>query len=1056
MKMKLKKLFLLGLLWVPLSLFSQNNLVTGVVKDAVNNEELIGVTVRVKGTQKGTVTDFEGKFTIDAQQGQILVFSYIGFKEHEVKISSRKSLVVSLSENIEVLGEVVVVGYGVQKKSSAVGSIASTKGEDLLRTGGVNSVSEALQGQMPGVVAISSSAKPGADAAEIFIRGKGTWGSAAPLILVDGIERNFNDLDINEIESISTLKDASATAVYGVKGANGVILVTSKRGKKQKAEVNFSANVGFKQPSSKVDWADYVTSMKMYNEANINDMQWDKLIPESTLAAWENAYATGNYGPYNDYFPEVDWWGETIRKAAVQQRYNLNIRGGTDRMRYFASLGYLSDGDVYKTEKQDDYDPSFNYKRYNWRYNVDFNITKSTLFSANIAGNVGYRNQPVFQIDAGNPNDKNFFEPFLSAPTNVFPIRYSDGQWGDNANGRENLIANMTTGGQVKYKTFQGFYDFTLKQDLDFITEGLSVKGTVSYTSASTTNSKIFNNGIYGATTTSGPKQEIRYYRVYDYANPVTGPDGSVSYPMTFETRFPDNTATEDLPTAVSYDNFDSYSRKLYYEFALNYARSFAGHTITAMGLFLRRMDESTSSSKNSKMEFAAYEEDWVGRITYNWKEIYLLELNGAYTGSEKFAPGKRFGFFPSFSVGWRLSEEPWMKWKHLSNLKFRYSYGKVGNDKNAPRFNYLPLFSTGDNVRFGLNQDVAFGPLYSEGSISNPDATWELTTKQNFGIELGLFHKLNMTLDLFKENRTKILMQRQTIASWSGFPGLPSFNLGETKNHGLEFEISWNDKINKEFTYWAKFNFATSENRIVFRDDPYKLADYLKYAGKPIGVQRKYIASGNYTSIDDIFNGPITNISSATQGALVPGDLFFIDYNGDGIIDTKDQVPMKRLNYPLTTCALSFGLEYKNFGLNALIYGAPDVYKESIGLLLWDFPASNVKAQPETLERWVPERMDASGPVRPSVHLSNNHNKQGSTYSYTDHAYVRLKNVELNYKVPKKFLKRMHISGCQFYVNGNNLLTFTKADPRRDPETANSTVYPIVRRYNVGMRLSF
>lgn len=1054
MKMKLKKLILLAFLLVPSSLFCQNTFLTGMVRDALSDEELIGVTVKIKGAQSGTITDVNGKFSIDVQPGQILVFSYVGYKGLEIKIENQKTLQVTLSDDVEMLEEVVVVGYGVQKKASAVGSITSTKGETLLKTGGVNSVSEALQGLLPGVVAISSSAKPGADGAELYIRGRGTWGDASPLILVDGIERDFNDLDMNEIESISTLKDASATAVYGVKGANGVILVTSKRGKKQKTEVNFSSNIGFKQPSSEIDWADYITSMRMYNEANINDMQWDKVIPESTMSAWRNAYETGNYGPYNDHFPEVDWWNETVKKVAIQQTYNLNVRGGTDKMRYFASLGYLDDGDVYKTEKQKGYDPSFNYQRYNWRFNVDFNITKSTLLSANIAGNVGYRNQPVFQVDS-NVSDKYFFEPFLTAPTNIFPIKYSDGEWGDSSSGRENLIANMLTGGQTKYKSFQGFYDFTLKQDLDFITKGLSFKGTVSYTSTSMNNSKIFNNGIYGSNTTSGPKKEIRYYRVYDYSNPITNPDGSISYPMNLETRFPDTTSTGDLPIGVSNDNFDRYSRKLYYEFALNYDRSFGNHNVTALALFLRRMNESTSGVDNRKMLFAAYEEDWVGRVTYNWKEIYLFEVNAAYTGSEKFAPGKRFGFFPSFSVGWRLSEEPWMKWEPLTNLKIRYSYGKVGNDKNAPRFNYIQLFESGGSVIFGNNHDVKFDPLYTEGSTANPEATWEVTTKQNIGIELGLFNKLNLTLDLFKENRSKILMQRQTMASWFG-SGLPSVNMGETKNHGLELEIGWNDAVNGNFKYWASFNISTSENRVLFSDDPYKLNDYLKLAGKPIGVQRKYIASGNYTSIDDIFNGPVTNISGATQGALIPGDLYYVDYNGDGIINANDQVPMKELSYPLTTCGLSFGFEYKNFGLTALIYAAPEIYKDDIALLLWDFPGSNVKTQPKTLDRWTENSISVSGPVRPSAHLSNNHNKQGSTYSFTDHSYVRLKNIELNYKLPKSLLKKISISNCQVYINGNNLLTFTKADSRRDPETANSQVYPIVKRYNVGVRLSF
>lgn len=1055
MKTKLKKLFLLGLLLIPLNVVAQTNIVTGNVRDANTNEELIGVTVKIKDSQSGTVTDIDGNFRLNADPGHILVFSYVGYKDQEIRIGDQKNIQVLLTDDIEVLDEVVVVGYGVQKKASAVGSIASAKGDDLLKTGGVNSVTEALQGLMPGVVSISSSAKPGAEASELYIRGKGTWGDASPLILVDGIERNFNDLDMNEIESISTLKDASATAVYGVKGANGVILVTSKRGKKQKTEVNFSSNIGFKQPSSKIDWADYVTSMRMYNEASINDRQWDKVIPESTIDAWLNAYATGNYGPYNDYFPEIDWWDETVKKVAVQQNYNLNVRGGTDRMRYFASLGYLNDGDVYKTEKQKGFDPSFNYQRYNWRYNVDYNITTSTLFSANIAGNVGYRNQPVYQADSGNPNDRYFFEPFLTAPTNTFPIRYSDGEWGDNSSGRENLIANMTTGGQIKNKTFQGFYDFILKQDLDFITKGLSFKGTVSYTSTQMSNSKIFNNGIYGSNSTNGPKKEIRYYRVFDYANPIQNPDGSVGYPMTFETRFPDATATGDLPVAATHNNFDHYSRKLYYEFALNYARSFGDHNVSALALFLRRMNESTSNSNNKKMQFASYEEDWVGRITYNWREIYLLEVNAAYTGSEKFAPGKRFGFFPSFSLGWRVSEEPWMKWEPLTNLKFRYSYGKVGNDRGAQRFNYIQLFNTGSNVFFGRDQDVNFGPLYTEGNAANPDATWEVTTKQNLGIELGFFSKFGMTLDLFKEHRSKILMQRQTMASWFG-GGLPSVNMGETKNHGFELEMTWNDALSKDFKYWLRFNVASSENRILFRDDPYKLDEYLKLAGKPIGIARKYIASGNYTSIDDIFNGPVTNINNATQGALVPGDLYYIDYNGDGIINVNDQVPMKHLTYPLTTYSFTLGFEYKNFGFNALIYAAPDVYKESIGLLLWDFPGSNVKAQPGTLDRWTTDKRNVDGPVRPAVHLSNNHNNQGSTYSYTDHSYIRLKNVELNYRIPKKYLEKIHISNCQFYVNGNNLITFTKSDDRRDPETANAQVYPIVRRYNVGMRLTF
>ena len=323
-------------LFCALDVQAQQDYWKGQVKDAVSGEPMIGVSVRVKGTGSGTITDFDGNFTVKASKGDILVISYVGYKTLELDLKNKTTLgVISLGEDTETLEEVVVVGYGVQKKVSSVGSIATAKGDDLLKIGSVNSVSEALQGQMPGVVAINSTSKPGADKASLLIRGKSTWGEAAPLVLVDGIERDFNDVDVNEIESISVLKDASATAVYGVKGANGVILLTTKRGLEQKPEISFTANFGFKQPSAAPEWSDYVTSMKQYNRAQANDGNWGAMVPESTITAWENAYATGNYGPYNDVFPEVDWWKELVKNVGYEQAYNLNVRGGTKKMSYF-------------------------------------------------------------------------------------------------------------------------------------------------------------------------------------------------------------------------------------------------------------------------------------------------------------------------------------------------------------------------------------------------------------------------------------------------------------------------------------------------------------------------------------------------------------------------------------------------------------------------------------------------------------------------------------------------------------------------------------------------
>ena len=413
---------------------------------------------------------------------------------------------------------------------------------------------------------------------------------------------------------------------------------------------------------------------------------------------------------------------------------------------------------------------------------------------------------------------------------------------------------------------------------------------------------------------------------------------------------------------------------------------------------------------------------------------------------------------FPSFSVGWRVTEEPFMKEikkKWLNNLKIRYSYGEVGSDKGAPRFNYIQLFDSGGNAQFGLDQTVNFGPKYTEGALAYPNATWETAVKQNLGIEMTLFHNLRITVDLFDEKRDGILMARKTVAPWMG-ADLPSVNIGKTKNHGIDLEAEWNGKIGPEFRYFAKFTFSTSENRIVFRDDPNKLDDYLKDAGKPIGYSSKYLATGNFASIDDIFNYTQTAISATNQNKLVPGDLVYMDYNADGVIDDKDVVPVKNLNYPLTTYGLTIGFSWKGLALNALFYAATGVYKADINDFLYDFPRGNVKAQPNTLDRWTVEDAGATEVIRPAVHLDNTYNSKGSTYNYTDYSYLRLKNLELSYQLPKKWTKAMRMSGCQLYVNGNNLFTVSGVDSRRDPENGGAAIYPIVKRYNIGVRLSF
>ena len=1024
----------------------------GQVVDAATGEPLVGAGVLIQGSLTGSMTDLDGYFIINAGDDAVLVISTMGYKEVQVPVNGRADLGrIAVSEDTELLDEVIVVGYGTQKKASSVGSITATKGDDLLRVANVNTISEALQGQMPGVVSINSTSKPGAAAADIFIRGKSTWGDASPLVLVDGIERDFNDVDVNEIESISVLKDASATAVYGVKGANGVILLTTKRGTDRKPEISFTSNFGFKQPSGSPDYSDYVTSMKQYNVAQANDANWGNLVPESTIAAWENAFATGNYGPYNDVFPDVDWWNELVRKVGYEQNYNLNVRGGAKWMKYFVSLGYMHDGDIYKTHKQPEFDPSFSYRRYNWRSNFDFQITKYTKLSFNVAGKIGYQNQPAYRPGDASP-DQYFFGVFLTAPSNEFPIKYSDGNWGDGQSSDQNVAYLMEVGGSRNVKTYQGFYDIKLDQKLDFITEGLSVQGALSYTTASQWQTNIITGKILGNDDLTAQRTTVRINRVYDYTNPIYNADGTVSYNYT-EKRYPNQDAPGDLPVGGGYDNFKSYTRKLYYEFSINYARTFGDHDVTGLLLFNRKMNESSSGSI---MDFPAYEEDWVGRVTYGYKGRYLAEFNGAYTGSEKFAPGKRFGFFPSASVGWRISEEPWMKkWTKgkLNNLKIRYSYGMVGNDKGATRFNYIQVYNQAGNAEFGKWNTTSYGPVYAEGKLADPDATWETSVKQNLGIEIGLWNKLNITLDLFDEQRTGILMTRNTIPSWAGSGiSFPQVNLGKTKNHGLELDMSYNDHIGN-FYYYAKYNFATSENRIVFFDDPKNLSDYLKSEGKSIGFVNKYLTTGNFESLDDIFNSAQSAVAGGSHSTLVPGDLYYMDYNADGVINSNDMAPVKHLNYPTTTMGLTLGGSYKGFGFSLLLYSALGVYKEAIAAYLWDFPGGNIKTQPNTLDTWK-TGTHTEGAVRPSIHVNNAYNSVASTYSYSNHSYLRLKNLEFNYSFPQRILDKLRLTRLQVYINGNNLLTFSKCDPRRDPEHGGQNIYPMVRRYNIGFRI--
>jgi tonB-linked outer membrane protein, susC/ragA family len=1042
-------LLFLSLLLSPPLLWGQNHSIKGQIVDAKSNEPLIGVNITVEGTSNGTISDVDGHFTLTATPDAVLKISYIGYREILLKVADlKKDAIISLEEDSKQLEEVVVVGYGVQKKVTSVGSITQTGGNELMKGGSVNSVSEALQGKLNGVVAINSSGMPGDNEVKMYIRGKSTWDNTDPLVLVDGIERNMNDVDMNEIESISVLKDASATAVYGVRGGNGVILITTKRGTDTAPVINFSANYTFKSPTTSMKLADHVTAMQAYNMAMANDASWDKLIPQSTIDAWSRAYAEGNYGAYNDVFPYVNWWDELIT-GGFTQNYNINIRGGTDYMKYFASAGYQGDGDIYDLKKNDDFDPRHTYKRYNWRSNFDFNFTKSTKLSINIAGSMGYRNK---SIDNDSP-----FNRILTESTSDHPIMYSDGNWGDDE--EKNPVANMNLGGAKLRKTFQGWYDASLEQKLDFITKGLKVAAKVSYSSSSTTNTDVYRGG---GSADQALKSIVRYHRVYDYANPVVNTDGTITYPMIEDKRLPTSESVPLPPGVTMWDGLDAYTRRFYYEFSVAYNRSFNDHNVSALALVNRKIyDERYTENNTQYMRFPNYNEDWVGRVTYNWKERYLTEMNISYTGSEKFARGERFGLFPSFSLGWRLSEEPFIKksiGKVLTNAKFRYSWGKVGSDAGAKRWNYIQQFTSDGNITLGTDASgQIWGPLYHEGDVANLNSTWEKSTKQNLGIEIGLWNKLDITLDLFDEKRKDILMEPQTTSFITGAK-FNALNIGSTKNHGFELELHYNDKIGSDFRYHVGFTLASSENRVVFRDDPVNGPNHLKEAGKPIGHQNRYLAVGNYETIDDVFNNAQTgSINSVAPGQVVPGDFIYIDFDSNGILNGQDKVAVDELNYPLHTYGLNLGFDWKGLSFSAMFYAPTGVYKLVNSVYSASFKSGKINAQPDVMNAWTPETANTSGVRAPALHLTNDgaFNGTESTYRYQNFSYLRLKTMELGYNLPKKWLKTVGLKSLQVYVTGNNLLTWWGGDDRIDPE-GEQAKYPILRSFTSGVRVSF
>lgn len=1018
--------------------------ITGVLTDS-DGEPIIGANVMVEGTKYGTFTDLDGAFSFDVPAKGRLNISYIGFETLIVPLTEETHYILVMSSNSTMLEDVVIVGYGVQRKESVVGAISQVNGDHLVDAG-VSNITQALSGKLSGVTTMQTSGQPGENDAEIIIRGVSSFGNSSPLVLVDGVERDFASIDPNEVANISVLKDASATAVFGAKGANGVIIVTTKSGFEGRPKMDFSYSSGFAIPINTPVHVDAYTTMSLRNVALMNDQQFDGLLSQAELNEYRNPSTRLNSLRY----PDVNWMKELTNPFASTVNANFNIQGGTKFVKYFASVGYSREGSIFKGMNDGKVDSRYSYDRINFRTNVDFNVTSSTKVSFKLGGNVGIKNKPQTQ---GTDEDM-IWSYIYGSSTAKYPMYYPawvleevpDLDYPDASGDRLISEADQQTNNPY-YSLMRGrflqltdtkiFSDVILNQKLDFITEGLSVQAKVSlstYYQYSTLRTE-YNRSSW----------VLDFDKIGTGENPWrrTGDDGYI---------FVEN------PMYTTAENYlqGGYYLDLYYDLSVNYNRSFGRHNVTGLFLFNRQEQDKGS-------DFPYYNEALVARATYDYAHKYLFEFNMGYTGSERFAPSNRFGFFPSGAVGWVASEEkffeifkPW-----FSKFKLRYSAGLVGNDYANNRWLYMSDYSTDGNG------------YIVEDKVANTSVQWEQSFKQDLGIEMGFFNNdLLVTVDLFDEYRDKMLITvDNNTPIWVGNTS-KELNLGAIKKHGIEIDVNYSRNIAGEWTLFVGGNFSFNENRVLYADDPPYALSHQKQIGAPIGAQLDgaYLASGDYlTSVDDIHS----NFLPVSVSDVVVGDYKFLDFNADGVINTDDLARMEGSLYPPVAYAFNAGFKWKGLDVNILFQGFAGKYVNFDQFYEWEFYKQNYRTHISSTDYWSPANLDGN---HSAVHYSASYlsNMYWSGYgesstsggyggkimgrTWRNADYLRLKEVSISYTWSGPKLKRiLGLAGLKVYATGNNLLTFTDLI-EGDPESKYLIWgdYPQMMTIKLGLQLTF
>ena len=1044
---------------------TQNHKITvsGTVLDKTTNDPLIGVSVVVKGVANaGTITDMDGKFTLKLPYAEApLVFSYLGYQPQEIVPGAKKELTVLLQEDTKALQEVVVVGYTKQRKETMIGSVATITTKDLTQSPTAN-INNALAGRLPGLIVNQyAGGEPGVDQSELFIRGKATYGNQSAIVIVDGIERDMSYLAPDEIETFTILKDASATAAYGIRGANGVIVITTKRGKAaEKATVNLKASIGINQPIGFPEYlgsADYAT---LYNEARLNDAKMTgadisslNLFSQQAIDNFRRAKGDNSDGLGYDW----DYYDFAF-KPGLQEDVSLSIRGGTDKVRYYVLANYFSQGGNYKYSNAGEYDSQTKFTRYNFRSNIDININRYLSTRLDLGARITDRNAPgttagrLMTICATQPPYLPILVEENAHPQNEEYIQQNPRGmlYGDNIY-RYNLLGELSRTGYLNEKNTYLNGSFAMNLDMEFLTKGLKAEVMFSYDASE---GRWINRKL------DTYKDGYREYPKYATFMPIEGSDAYMAgghYTGAYKTG---NKYDIDQTIGNGFSHNASDGRT-YIQARLDYNRLFSNrHEVTAMLLANR-------GNRTVNNELAYHSQGITGRFAYYYNQKYLMEFNFGYNGSENFTPGKRYGFFPAGSIGWVVSEEEFMKkasW--IDFLKVRASYGLVGSDNVSSRFPYLAFYGSGSGYDFGNNFGTNVGGT-SEGNLANANLTWEKARKLNVGIDFTtLNQRLALTIDAFYEYRFDII----TDMNSDGIMGYPDIvgkdaalqNLGEVSNRGVDIELSWNDKIGKDFRYYIRPNLTFSRNRLEYKAEVARKNSWRKETGKRLYENFVYVF--DHFVADQEEADRLNKIGYQPWGQLIPGDVVYKDLDRNGVIDDEDRTAMGNPRSPELMFGIPFGFQYKNFDFSVLLQGAT---KSSIllnGAAVFDFPQFEQdkigRVKKMHLDRWTPEA--AATAKYPALHYGthdNNKNGNSSLFLY-DASYLRLKNVEIGYNVSPKLLRKFHVQQARIYVQGLNLLTFDKlGDVDIDPETKSgdgASWYPIQKVFNFGIDITF